>query len=337
MLKVLFAGTPGCAVPALEKTAETHTIAGILTAPPSAKGRSGVLRPSEIAEAAEKLKATGKIPPSAPILQPDKITDEIRAEIAATGADILVCFAYGKIFSAKTLALFPKGGINIHPSLLPRWRGPAPVPAAILAGDTETGVTIQRIALEMDAGDVLRQEKIPLTGEENTDTLLRALSAMGAEMAARTLSEIENGTATETPQAGAPTFSEMLAKKDGKINWNESARKIDAKIRAFTPWPGAFTTLSGGENLLLFIRKARVYGGRALGEGSPSPDTPSASAAPPGTVLPPDDGILVQTGDGILLVERLQKQAKKEMDWRSFLNGTNAFISSKLGDNEERT
>lgn len=318
MLKILFAGTPECAVPALEKTAETHIIAGILTAPPSAKGRSGTLCPSPVAVATERLKAEGKIPEDSPVFQPEKITNEVRSRIAETGAQILVCFAYGKIFSSKTLSLFPEGGINIHPSLLPKWRGPAPVPAAILAGDRETGVTIQRISLEMDAGNILDARTISLSGKETAGKLLETLSIIGAEMLPDVLHLIENKTIKETPQEGEPSFSRMLKKEDGKIDWTQSPREIDAKIRAFTPWPGAFTELpdNGG---LLFIRKAGIYK-----EG--------IQQALPGTVLPPDNNILIQAGNGILAVERLQKQTKKETDWRSFLNGNKSFISSKLGN-----
>ena len=317
MLRVLFAGTPACAGPALEKTAGSHTIAGILTAPPSAKGRSGVLLPSDVAAAAERLKAAGKIHRDCPVLQPEKITDAVRAEIEALKADILVCFAYGKIFSGKTLSLFPLGGVNIHPSLLPRWRGPAPVPAAILAGDRETGVTIQRITLEMDAGNILAQKKTSLSGDETADKLLESLSIEGAELLLEVLDSIENGTAGETPQTGEPSFSKMLKKEDGEIDWNKSTGEIDAQIRAFTPWPGSFTKMPDGA--LLFIREAGIYKDGIRQEQ-------------PGTVLSPDKGILIQTGTGILSVKKLQKQTKKETDWRSFLNGNRSLISCKLGN-----
>src|SRR5574344_1052098 len=158
MLKVVFAGSHACAVPALEATAKHHRIVAVLTNPPAPAGRSATPIPTPVHAAALALQERGIIQPGTPILTPERITDDLRAAIAATAPDCMACFAYGKIFGPKTLALFPMGAFNLHPSLLPRWRGCAPVPAAILAGDGETGITVQKMALEMDSGDILAQK-----------------------------------------------------------------------------------------------------------------------------------------------------------------------------------
>ena len=322
MLRVFFAGSPRFAVPALEKAASAHRIAGILTAPPSPKGRSSVPVPSEVEEAAIQMQREGKIPAGVPVLHPEKITDEVRAEIAALHPDVLLCFAYGKIFSGKTLSLFPKGAFNIHPSLLPRWRGPSPVPAAILAQDAETGVSLQRISREMDAGNLLAVTRIPLTGTETTGALLDRLALLGAELVPGVLDGAEQGTLQETPQTGEPTFSRLLRKEDGEIDWSRPAAEINAKIRAFYPWPGAYTRLPDGT--LLFLREAEVL-------RIPEQHVQDPGAAP-GTVLETKRGLWIQTGDGVLSVLRLQRQTKKETDWRAFLNGNRDLLSRKLGD-----
>ncbi len=318
MLKVVFAGSPECAVPALRAIAAAHRVVAVLTNPPSRSGRSGSPSPTAVAAAAAQLISEGLLAADTPIIEPEKITDAVRAQIAAVQPDIMACFAYGKIFGPKTLALFPKGAINLHPSLLPRWRGCAPVPAAILAGDGETGISIQRMALEMDAGDLLYQESYPLSGTETADRLLDTLSRLGAPHMAEVLNDIEAGREKPVPQDSAQaTYCSMLKKEDGRIDWTESAAAIDARIRAFSPWPGANTD-AGGQTLIILEAEALEQAGR--------PD------ATPGTVLGIDKaaGILVQTGAGILALRRLQWRTKKPLDWKSFLNGSRDFTTLKL-------
>jgi methionyl-tRNA formyltransferase len=320
MLNVLFAGTPECAVPSLEAVARKHRIVAVLTNAPAPAGRSGTPVPTPVALAAQRLKEEGLIAADTPILTPEKITQEVRDAIAIAKPDIMACFAYGKIFGPKTLALFPRGAVNLHPSLLPRWRGCAPVPAAILAGDRETGITIQKMALEMDAGDILVQTTIPLDGTETAESLLDRAAHEGAPLLVEVLDRYEAGSVEGTPQdATQATFSAMLKKEDGEIDWTDNARAIDARIRAFSPWPGAFT--KAGDNVLLIL-KAHVYGGSL-----------AAGDAAPGTVVGTDkkEGILVQTGDGVLALERLQWRTKKPLDWKSFMNGSRDFTSQVLG------
>ena len=322
MLNVLFAGSPECAVPSLEAIARRHRIVAILTNTPAPAGRSGQPVATPVALAAERLIAEGLIEDGTPILTPSKINDDARAAIAATKPDIMACFAYGKIFGPKTLALFPLGAINLHPSLLPRWRGCAPVPAAILARDAETGITIQKMALEMDAGDVIIQKRIALDGTETSETLLDRAAREGAPLIVEAIDRYEKGPVEATAQDGEKaTYSAMLRKEDGEIDWNATAADIDAKIRAYSPWPGAFT--SSGGNVLL-VHKAHVH----ATDGTPE--------AIPGKVLGVDKkaGILVQTGSGVLALEILQWRTKKALDFKSFLNGTRNFPDLILGQND---
>lgn len=322
MLRVVFAGSPDCAVPSLEALAAAHTIVAVLTNAPAPAGRSSKPVRTAVALAAERLKQQGLIAPEVPVLEPERLTDEVRAMIRATGPDIMACFAYGKIFSSKTLALFPLGALNVHPSLLPKWRGCAPVPAVILAGEPETGVTIQKMALEMDAGDIILQKTLKLTGRETAEELLNRAALESAPMLVDAVNRFERGETDGIPQkAGDASYSSMLCKEDGQIDWNRSAREIDARIRAYTPWPGAFTYK---ESAMLIIHRAHIFE-KTEQEGT--------KPAPPGTVLKAvkGEGILVSTGNGILAIEQLQWRSKKSLDWKSFMNGTRDFEGSVLG------
>lgn len=334
MLNVLFAGSPECAVPALEATASAHRIVAVLTNPPAPVGRSREAVPTPIAKAALRLKERGLIGMDVPVLTPERITNEVRSRIAETAPDIMACFAFGKIFGPKTLALFPMGAVNLHPSLLPRWRGCAPVPAAILAGDGETGITVQRMSLEMDSGDILAQKIIPLDGTETAETLLDRAAREGAGLLVEVLNRLEQGPVAGTPQdASRATFCSILKKEDGEIRWEDGAEEISARIRAFSPWPGAFTRTGKG---ILMIHKAHVAW--ATGDtGAGSDNDPQADvrpgARPPGTILGVDkkEGILIQTGKGVLALETLQWSTKKTLDWKSFMNGTRDFVGMTLG------
>mgnify|MGYP000985831058 CR=1 FL=1 len=339
MLDVLFAGSPDCAVPALEAVARAHRIVAILTNPPAPAGRHGSPVPTPVAQAAERLREEGLIPADTPILTPEKITQEVRDAIAARNPAVLACFAYGKIFGPKTLALFPRGGLNLHPSLLPRWRGCAPVPAAILARDNETGISIQRISLGMDEGDIVIQTRFPLDGTETAESLLDQVSRDGAPLLVEALNRLEAGTDTARAQeAGLATYSPMLRKEDGEIRWSDSAADIDARIRAFAPWPGAFTRTADSTLLIL---QARPYPGTfsppETASGHPAGGDSGTAQAKPGTVVGVDkkEGILVQTGNGLLVLERLQWKTKKALDWKSFLNGSRDFPGTVLGQTEK--
>jgi len=308
----LFAGSPAIAVPSLEAVYSQDGIelAGVLTNPDSPKGRHGTPQPTEVAEAAQKL--------NVPVLKPLKLDSPIREQIGLLNPDILVSFAYGRIFGPKFLSLFPLGGINIHPSLLPKYRGPSPIQAAILNRDTETGITVQTLALEMDQGDILATERLPLSGRETTGSLSELAAQKGAQLLTEVLIKIANGTITRTAQNHSEaSYCKLITRDDGLIDWNLSAAQIEAKIRAFDPWPLCRTVHKDRE---LFILEAGIFKGQE----------PIKS---PGQVLGIDknNGILIQTGDGILSVTRLQYQAKKALFWRDFLNGVRDFSGTQLG------
>jgi len=311
-LRVLFAGSPAIAVPSLEAVYSQDGIelAGVLTNPDSPKGRHGTPQPTEVAEAAQKLNVS--------VLKPLKLDSPIREQIGLLNPDILVSFAYGRIFGPKFLSLFPLGGINIHPSLLPKYRGPSPIQAAILNRDTETGITVQTLALEMDQGDILAVEQMPLSGRETASSLSELAAQKGAQLLIEVLIKIANGTITRTAQNHSEaSYCALISRDDGLIDWNLSAAQIEAKIRAFDPWPLCRTVHNDRE---LFILEAGIFKGQE----------PIKS---PGQVLGIDknNGILIQTGDGILSVTRLQYQAKKALFWRDFLNGVRDFSETQLG------
>jgi methionyl-tRNA formyltransferase len=316
-MRILFAGTPALAVPSLMKAAHAHEVVGVLTSPDQPAGRGRALASSPVKLAAETL--------ALHVLQPQKLDEAFLDQVKSLAPDILVVAAYGRIFRQSLLALLPMGGINVHPSLLPRFRGPSPITAAILAGDSETGVTIQKVARKFDTGDILAQERFPLKGDETTATLSEVLAVRGAELLAGVLADLAAGKprTVRAQEETEATYCHTIQKDDGVIRWEEPAEVIERKVRAFDPWPRASTRLAG-ETLLLL--KSHVY-----------PDTLPAEyprgGRAPGDVLAAekDHGLLVLTGRGILSVERLQLQFKKPLDWRSFVNGHPAIVETRLG------
>ncbi|MFN2312221.1 MAG: methionyl-tRNA formyltransferase [Spirochaetia bacterium] len=318
-MRVLFAGTPEIALPSLRAVAQVHEVAAVLTAPDRPVGRGRKLQASPVAEHATEL--------GVPVLRFEKLNEAARSEVASLGPELLVCVAYGKIFGPKFLGLFPRGGVNVHPSLLPKYRGPSPIAAAILAGDSVTGVSIQRLALEMDAGDVLARREIVLDGTETSASLTEQAAELGAALLVKTLAEIEAGSEqAEVQQHGQAEYCGLIKKQDGLLNWGRSAVELHRLVRAFYPWPGAFTMFDGTE---LKIHKAS--GPKDL-EPTQLP-IHNDSAQQPGKVLGVDkrNGILVQTGAGVLALRQLQLSGRKALDWAAFLNGTPNFIGSVLG------
>jgi methionyl-tRNA formyltransferase len=321
-VKILFAGSAAIAVPSLEalvglcREDAAFRLVGVLTNPDSRRGRGSQTAPTDVAAAADRLGF------DAVLFKPDKLDGTLRQAVAALEPDLLVSFAYGRIFGPRFLDIFPLGGINVHPSLLPRRRGATPIPAAILGRDRETGVSVQRLALRMDAGDILAQERIPLTGRETTLSLSGIAAEMGAAMLIAALRDIALGRAVGRPQNdGDATYCSVIGRDDGLIDWSEGAAEIDAKIRAYYPWPLCRTAHRG---VALYILEASPYAGTGAGFED--------CRAAPGTALgiDRDSGILIQTGDGVLAVTRLQYAAKKALSWKDFLNGAGDFVGSRL-------
>ena len=336
MLKVLFGGSPACAAKALELILkdsamsnsvpeEEYKIVGVLTNPPSAQGRHKELIPTEVEQYAIIWNRARN--DNLAVFTPEHIKQPEREQIASLEPDIFVCFAYGHILGPKFFSLFKFGGINLHPSLLPKYRGATPVNAAILNCDDETGFSIQKMALGMDEGDILYQQKERLTGTETAEQVLKNSALYGGMNITQILRKIaKTGKLPASfPQEGKASYCSIIKKEDGKINWNNSAEKIDAQIRSYTPWPGCFTT-SG--NLQLKILKARAASKVAAQDSSVVKNT----SAVPGTVLEYNKqrGILIQTGNGVLIATELQWQAKKAMDYKSFMNGARNFIGTVL-------
>ena len=320
MLKIVYAASPEPAVKPLEILAKNSNfeIVAVITNPATSQKRSKEEIATPVAVCAKEL--------GIKIFTPQKLA-EIVDDLKELKPDILVCFAYGKIFSESFLSIFPLGGINLHPSLLPLYRGCAPVPAAILAKDKETGITIQRIAKKMDSGNILLQEKIALNGTETSESLLKSVANLGGGYFEKVLTQIENGTITETAQdESKATYCGMLNKEDGLINWENSAIDICAKVRAFYPWPGTFTQNNGNT---LLIHAAKVLAENELTALS-TEIIENEKNAKPGTVLGmcKKHGIIIKTGSGLLCVTNLQWKTKKAMDYKSFLNGSRDFIGS---------
>ena len=324
-LKILYAGSPLASSIVLKnlincQSSHNFKIAGVLTNLPSAKGRHSELLPTEVAQCARENKI--------PVFEFEHLKSEAREAISPLNVDLLVSFDYGRIFGPKFLELFPLGGINLHPSNLPKYRGCTPVPAAILNGDKTLGITVQKLALKTDEGDILGQTEISLDGTETTLSLMDGdgkssrVTDEGSKLLLRILKEISYSFESEdfellgTKQTGESSYTNFLKKEDGIIDWNKSASKIERKIRAYTPFPLCSTSWNG---VKITILKARV------GEG-----TTSETA---GTVLPyrKSVGIEIACGDGsILSITELQQEKKKAMDYKSFINGARGFTGSVL-------
>lgn len=319
-MRVLFAGSPAIAVPAFFAVARSHELVGLLTNPDAAVGRSGERRPTELAQAA--LEGLG---PGLPILRPERLDAGLRQEVAALGAELLLSFAYGKIFGPKFLALFPRGGLNVHPSLLPRHRGASPIQQAILDRDEETGVCVQRLALEMDAGDILGSQNIQLSGRETASALSARAAELGAELAVQVLDGLEAGRLVGRPQEGEASYCVRIEKTDGLLDWELPLLDLDARIRAFEAWPVAYTFLEGQRLNLL---DAEPLSQEVIPEGGSA-----LPPAPNGTILGVDKarGILVQARGGILALRKLQAAGRKVMSHRDFVNGFRDLAGRRLG------
>jgi len=334
-MRILFAGSPAIAAPSLCALSELElegngiVLAGVLTNQDSRKGRRGQDEPSDISAAASELDVQRRERGFSPIpqLKPEKLGAQARKEVAALSPDLLVSFACGHFFGPRFLALFPLGGINVHPSLLPKYRGASPIPAVILCREKETGICIQKLAPEMDAGDILSADSFELSGQETASSLCETVARRAALLLRELFLNFDSAFASARPQEGEAVYCREIKKEAGLIDWNKSSDEIDAQIRAYTPWPLSFTRL--GEDLLFILE------GQPLGtQAAAAAELPSAaSRPPPGTVLGTSRnfGILIQTGNGILAVSRLQWQAKKALGWKDFCNGARNFIGVRLG------
>jgi len=300
-MKIVFMGTPEFAVPTFEMLAASGwTLQAAFTTPDKPRDRLETT-PTPVGDLAERR---GLPVYKFPSLKKDDRGLQVLRELVP---DIIVVVAYGRLLPKAILDLPPLGCINLHPSLLPRYRGPSPIPAALLAGDETTGVTTMLLDEGMDTGPILLQEKVSILPEDNAESLSERLADLGASLMARTLRGLEAGTLRPKPQDDAcATVSKLLDKEDGNISWQEPARIIHNKIRAFTPWPGSFTTLHG--------KRIKILEGRAFPEVQPE--------APPGTILQVRArGIEVATGEGVFQVTTVKLEGKNACPVAVFICG----------------
>jgi methionyl-tRNA formyltransferase len=310
MLRIAFAGTPEFALPALRAlVALPGQLVGVLTQPDRPAGRGRALQASPVKRLAREL--------GLPVAQPGHLKSPAeQAELRAWAPELLVVVAYGLILPPAVLELPRLGCLNIHASLLPRWRGAAPIQRAILAGDTESGVTLMRMEAGLDTGPMLAQRALPIGARTTGGELHDALAALGAAMLAPLIADLAAGRCVARPQpADGVSYAAKLAKSEARIDWTDSAVAIDRQVRAFNPWPVAETRLDD--------EQLRIW--RAL----PLPSAPLDT--PPGTVLGlSEDRLRVSTGSGVLAIEALQSAGRRVVSAHDFANAR-ALAGRRLG------
>jgi methionyl-tRNA formyltransferase len=294
---IIFMGTPDFAVPSLQALIEEQEdIALVVTQPDRVKGRGHALAAPPVKELA--------IAHGIRVIQPEKIrTPDFYAELAACNPEFIIVVAFGRILPKEILDLPARGCINVHASLLPKYRGAAPIQWALMRGEKVTGITTMLMDEGMDTGDMLLQSVVDIDEGETAGTLFRKLAGYGAKTLIETIRGVRSGTLKPGPQEGEPTFAPVLKKEDGLIDWRKSAADLENFIRGMNPWPCSFARLGG--NSIKIIR-ARAVRGR--GE--------------PGRVEKASGGLLlVGTTEGLLAIEELQPEGKKVMTAASFLAG----------------
>ncbi|MUT66826.1 methionyl-tRNA formyltransferase [Paenibacillus sp. NEAU-GSW1] len=314
-MRIVFMGTPEFAVPSLHLLLEQgYEIAAVVSQPDRPKGRKRTLTPPPVKEAALAL--------GLPVLQPERMrSPEAVAAIAELQPDLIVTAAYGQILPKAVLELPRLGCINVHGSLLPKYRGGAPIQRSIMNGEKVTGVTIMYMAEGLDTGDMISKVEVSITDEDTSGTLFEKLSAAGAELLGRTLPALIAGEITAVPQADEQaTYAPNLTRDDERIDWSRSARQIYDQVRGLSPMAGAFTTLQG--EVFKIWKCENPNAGSAAG----------SSAATPGTVLEASArGIAVQTGDGVLTLLDIQPSGKRMMTAAEWLAGSKLPAGTMLG------
>ncbi len=297
-MKVIFMGTPDMAVPSLQALFDSsHEIVQVYTKPPAKSGRGQKLNISPIHDLANKL----NLPVSCPTTLK---TEEVAEQLASLKADIIVVAAYGHILPKNILDLCKYGCINIHPSLLPRWRGAAPIERTVLAGDMETAVCIMKMDVGLDTGDILLQQKVVLDSQITTEKLYEKLAPIGAKLLIEALDNFENLTTTPQSEEGI-TYAKKLLKEESIIDWQQSAEQIDRMIRALNPWPGCFFKYKGE---MIKVLKARLVNNTINSKFSA------------GEVI--DNQLSINCGQGALQLLKLQRPGRNPLDLADFLRGS---------------
>jgi methionyl-tRNA formyltransferase len=316
MLRIVFMGSPDFAVPALRAVLEHHRVELVVTQTDKRAGRGKRVVSPPVKLLAEEA--------GIPVIQPKsaKKNPELVDRLKASGADIGVVVAYGKILPLEVLEAFPRGCVNVHGSLLPAYRGAAPIQWAIINGETETGITIMRLDEGMDTGPMILKRAIPISADDTAGTLFERLAPLGAEMLLEALAKIEDGTAVFEPQDdNLASKAPMMKKERGRVDWSQPAAMVVNLVRGVDPWPGAFTELAG-DPLKLF---AAI---RAEGEG------PAGKASGvPGEVIGVDErGLWIACGEGACVVGEVQAAGKKRMTARAFASGRALPPGTVLGE-----
>ena len=313
MMKAIFMGTPELAVPFLELLRTKAEIPLVVTNPDEPSGRGYEFHAPPVKQAAERL--------GLPVWQPTTLRDSAAASrLAALEADIGIVVAYGKLLPKDILGIPRLGFLNVHFSLLPTYRGAAPIQWALINGEARTGVTLFWLDEGMDTGPLLAQEALDI-GDDDAESLRRRLVALGAEVLASALQRLEAGEVIRRPQEGASSQAPPLKKEDGRIDWNKSAASIVQLIRGTTPWPGAYTVaaMPGGRNLRVKITRATAL--------------PDDHAGAPGEIRRVESGLGfdVKCHEGLLRVEEVQPEGKKAMPAWSFWQGARLKMGDKIG------
>src|SRR5512141_2054911 len=296
MTRVIFMGSPDFSLPTLRALANAYDVVGVVTQPDRASGRGRELKAPPVRTLAIEL--------GIPVIQPEKLRQpEAMEQLRTWNPDVIVVAAFGQILKKDVLDLPQFGCINVHASLLPRWRGAAPINAAILHGDEETGVTIMKMDVGLDTGPILSQRSIPLTPEDTAGSVFEKLSHLGADLLIETLPDYLSGKIEPVPQPEeGMTYAPMLKKEEGQLDFTHPAEELERRVRAFNPWPGAFMDFDG---TLLKIHRAHA----------------AAEEAEVGQRLIYQDQPAVGAGSGLLILDEVQPAGKKSMSGKSFLAG----------------
>lgn len=305
MAKIVFMGTPEFALPTLERLIQHHDVIGVVTQPDRPAGRRQQIQPSPVKQRA--------LAAGIPVFQPEKLRRaEAIEELRRWQPDVYVVAAFGQILPQAVLDIPRYGSINVHASLLPRWRGAAPIQAAIRAGDTETGITIMKMDAGLDTGPILSQQAIPIAPDETGASLHDKLANLGGDLLIETLPGYLDGTIQPQPQDDTyATYAPMIKKEEGQIDWTLDAAAIDRLVRAFTPWPGTYTLWNG--------QTLKILGG-TVGVGSYEP----------GLVVNHNGRVAIGTGSGLYSPMQVQLAGRSALRTSEFIRGRPDFIGSRL-------
>ncbi|MEC0255242.1 methionyl-tRNA formyltransferase [Paenibacillus lautus] len=312
-MNIVFMGTPAFAVPSLEMLiAEGYSIAAVVTQPDRPQGRKKVLTPTPVKEAALRH--------GIPVLQPQRLRNpEAVAELAEYKPDLIVTAAYGQILPKSVLDMPALGCLNVHGSLLPAYRGGAPIQRSIINGESVTGITLMYMAEGLDTGDMIARTEVPIEDNDTAGTMFEKLSQAGAELLRRELPRLVKGKVEAEPQDDSKaTYAPNLTRDDERIDWSRTSREIYNQIRGLVPYSGGFTLWNG-----------EVF--KVWAAAKPDSAQKSAGDAQPGTVLElQEKGIVVKTGDGTLTLLTVQPSGKKAMDAAQFVRGTSLTAGTVL-------